>query len=140
MSWLIYAGIVVIGAAGIHIFAKLTGKHVDGDYAVLISTASAFLTASCYFLIKRGLPDFSNLSLKAWGLAAAVGASITVAHVAIFYMYNANGPISIAMPIVRMGPVVIAVLFGVMILGEPMKIVHLVGILMAGVSIFLLTR
>ncbi|MEZ5919696.1 MAG: EamA family transporter [Alphaproteobacteria bacterium] len=144
MSWVLYACIVVLGAAGIHIFSKISQPFITVYPALLVATASAFVSAGIaagVFVLFRG--GFSTIGvIQPAGLlyAALVGVCITVAHLAIFYMYGANAPLSIAMPIVRMGAVVLAVFAGVLFFREQLTFINYAGIGLAILAVILMAR
>ncbi len=68
------------------------------------------------------------------------GIIIGVINIAIFYMYRAGAPISVALPVTRIGVVVLAIIAGFVIFSETLSPTKMVGIALSFLSIFLMTR
>ncbi|MCB1782902.1 MAG: hypothetical protein KDI13_02810 [Alphaproteobacteria bacterium] len=144
MIWLAYAGLVVIGAVGIHIFGKLGAGILDPFLALTIALGSAF-AISLATLTATGKLSPSSIQAQTFSpkgvlIAAAMGIAIAFAHGAILYMYRADAPLSLAVPIVRMGAAVIAVILGVLFFQERLSITHTIGIAMSIAAVILITR
>ncbi len=140
MSWLIYAGLVIFGATGIHFFAKLSKHILDPVHAVILTTGVAFFCALCF--LPFSTKDFikSEMTVREILICGGVGLCITVAQLGIFYMFRAGAPISIATPLVRFAPAVLAVFLGYIVFQEQLKILQVIGLVMAVVSVVLVTQ
>jgi uncharacterized membrane protein len=140
LPWVIYAGVVVLGATGIHFFSKIAKGSIDPIIA-LVYTMVAGLVFSLCFLPFASEPFAKSFSEgKAVVLYALVGVCIAFAHLGIYWMFQAGAPISIATPLVRFAPAVFAVLLGVLFFQESLKLHHAFGLFLAACGFFLMTR
>ena len=69
-----------------------------------------------------------------------MGLSVALANLGIFWMFQAGAPISIATPLVRFAPAIFAVLIGVLLFQEVLKLHHLIGLFMAAGGFYLMTK
>lgn len=140
MSWLIYALLVCFGAAGIHIFSKLSKGLIEPTLGVFVAMIAAFVFAAIFYVLRGQFAGLSEAQFSGWVYSALVGVCVAIAHLAIFYMYNAQAPLSVAVPIVRMGAVAVVLVVGMLLLGEQLKPINFVGILLALGALVLMTR
>ena len=140
MVWLFYAGVVVFGATGIHFFSKLSNVALDPVHLVVFTMAMAFLFSLCFLPLATQNSLKYQLSLRDILLYSAVGLCVAVAHLGIFYMFRAGAPMSIATPLVRFAPAVLAVLLGYLVFQEQLRLVQIIGIILAAFSVMLVTR
>lgn len=140
MSWLVYALMVCVGAAGIHVFSKLSNGLIGTNLGLVVAMGAAFLSAAVFYIVRGQYAGLQEAQPLGWVYAALVGVCVAVAHLAIFYMYSAQAPLSIAVPIVRMGAVVIVLLVGMLLLGEQLKPVNFAGIRLAVLAVILMSR
>jgi len=140
LPWIAYAGVVVFGATGIHFFSKLANGAISPLIALSYTMAAGFVFSLCFlpFAQEDALKSFREG--KAIILYCAVGICIAVAHMGIFWMFQAGAPMSIATPLVRFGPAVFAVLLGVLFFHEVLKIHHILGLMLAAAGFYLMTR
>jgi uncharacterized membrane protein len=138
-SWIIYAFIVMVGAVGIHLFSKLSMAYVDPLFLIVIMSAMFFLAALVVYAVSENKLDVSSIPLKGWGFSVLAGLCIAGANIAVIYMYKHQAPISLALPLTRVGGAMLAVLAGVLIFAEGLTVVKSAGIGLALVSIILMT-
>lgn len=58
----------------------------------------------------------------------------------MIYMYKSEAPLSLAVPIVRMGAAVIAATVGILFFQERILAIHMLGIALSIVAVILMTR
>ncbi len=140
MHWSFFTAIVVVSATGIHFFSKLAKGTIDPLVALSITTGSAFLLALCFLPAVQG--DISkNLYFgKGPMLYMLVGFCITLAHLGIFYMFRADAPMSLATPIARFLPAILAVILGVAFFQETLKPTQIFGLVLAVVAVVLVVK
>lgn len=140
MPWIIYAGIVIFGATGIHYFSKLAKGTIDPVIALVYTTAAALAVSLC-FLPLAAEPFSKSLALsKPVLLYVSVGACIALAHLGIFLMFKAGAPLSLATPLVRFAPAVLAVILGLIFFQETIKLHQWLGLGLAFISFYLITK
>lgn len=140
MHWLFFTGIVIFGAAGIHIFSKMGKGYLDPNVSLVYATGAAFLVSLAFLPFAADGAVKGSFGNKGIVLSCLVGACITIAHFGIFYMYKAGAPITIAMPLVRFAPVALAVIAGFFMFGETLKMQHICGLALALLAVVFLTR
>ncbi len=138
--WVVYACVVVFGATGIHFFSKIAKGNIEPPIALVYTMAAGLLFSICFAFFSNESFVKSMSETKAIALYGAVGISICVANLGIFWMFQAGAPISIATPLVRSAPAIFAVLLGVFFFGEHLKLHHIMGMLLAGVGFFFMTK
>ena len=140
LPWPFYAGIVIFGATGLHVFSKLAKGTIDPTSGLVFAMGAAFVFALLLsqFADSSFVKSFGNI--KGIALYALVGVSVALANIGIFWMFQAGAPISIATPLVRFGPAVFAVLLGVLLFNEVLKIHHVIGLIFGVISFYLLTK
>ncbi len=141
MHWLVYAFGITIGAACIHIFAKSQSLEILPIPAMFVGSFAFFaFSALLFFGSGQSVGTLSVLPSKAIYMALATGFFISITHFCVFFMYNANAPLTIAVPIVRMGAVLVAVTVGLLVFKEQLSPQKMFGIVLACISIFFMTR
>ena len=140
MHWSFFTAIVVVSATGIHFFSKLAKGTIDPLVALTITTGSAFLLALCFLPAVQGEISKSLHFGKGPLLYMLVGFCITLAHLGIFYMFRADAPMSLATPIARFLPAILAVILGVAFFQETLKPTQIAGLLLAVVAVVLVVK
>ena len=142
MHWLFYVALLIAGSTLFHIFSKFSNTKADPILGFVVMQGAAFLAALFIFFIYRLLkPEnlmFANFELSSLHFAIMAGIAIGLTNCAVFLMYNAAAPISIAVPLTRTGVVVGAVMAGLILFGETLGWVRSAGILLAVFSSYLM--
>lgn len=140
MHWSFFTAMVVVCATGIHFFSQMAKNTVDPVIALVITTGSAFLLSLCLLpAAQDGLVKNLNFG-KGPVLYMLVGACITFAHLGIFYMFKAGAPMSLATPIARFLPAILAVILGVVVFHETLKPLQIAGLALAVVAVVLTVK
>ncbi len=140
MLWYHFTSIVVIAATGIHFFAKLAKGTLDPLVALVITMTSALFLALCFLPFAQESIVKATSSSKGILLYMLVGFCITIAHVGIFYMFKTGAPISLATPIARFVPAILAVFLGVFFFHETLKPTQIIGLIMAAGAVILIIK
>ena len=141
MHWLFFTSIVVFGATGIHFFSKLAKGTMDPFVGLVYTTGAAFMFALLFLPMAQGdlARSFSTYN-KGVVFYALVGLCITIAHIGIFLMFRADAPMSIATPLARFVPAILAVFLGVFFFHESLKLTQILGLVLAVIAVFLVTK
>ncbi|MCB1591012.1 MAG: EamA family transporter [Alphaproteobacteria bacterium] len=140
MHWSIFTALVVVSATGIHFFSKLAKDTVDPMIALVITTGAAFAVSLCFLpAAQDGLVKSLTFS-KGPVLYTLVGLCIALAHLGIFFMFKAGAPMSLATPIARFFPAVLAVILGVAFFNEALKPTQIAGLVLAVIAVVLVVK
>ena len=139
--WGLYCGLTVLGALGIHFFAKLSGQAGDPLLAMFFAHIVATVSIGVvYFLGKNTESNISSINIKIFIWMLLMGFCIALANCAVLYMYKHHAPISIAVPVTRTAVALLSVLLGVLFFSEVLSPIKLGGFVLSLVSIYMMTR
>lgn len=118
MSWLVFAILSALGAAGVAVFAKLGLQNLDSTLATTIRAVimSGFLVVVSLFLGKFDGFNFSSLGTKEWLLIVAAGISGALSWL-FYFLALKFGPATGVVSIDRLSIVAVVVL-AALFLGE----------------------
>ena len=137
MNWIIYAIACVILYGIMQFFIKLasTGSNPVVSSMIFISVQFvAQIILGAYFISKSDL-DISSDNIK-YGIAGGIAAAIATI---LLFMALKQAPLSRVLPVVNMN-VVVGVFLGVIFLKDVMNTRIAAGIVLAVMSIYLLTN
>jgi transporter family protein len=117
---------------------KVALRSIPPEVAVIINNF-ILVGVGILFAVYRGVKIPDHLSLNLPTLLLVVSGLLLSVSIISFYMALSRGPASIVVPIFGMNIAIVSIL-GFMVLGEPVNASRVLGIAMAGGSIFLLTR
>jgi drug/metabolite transporter (DMT)-like permease len=69
--------------------------------------------------------------------ALGVGVAFSSVTVCLYRTFEANAPISVAMPLIRLSGLFLVVLLGLVILREPLSLRYIVGLVLACIGLYL---
>ena len=137
MNWIIYALACVFLYGIMQFFIKLSSSNTNAIAASMFFIASQFtaqILLGAYFISKSGFDtDYDSIKYGILGGIAAAFATI------LFFLALQQAQLSKVVPIVNMN-VVVGVLLGVFFLKDEMNIRIAAGIVLAVMSIYLLTN
>jgi len=135
MHWLGFS-LLALGLWGVWGFlGKVAAQNLPSP-AVYLLTISGHLVVVAYLLV-AGL---GPVSWQPWGVGAAVASGIAMAVALLFFLEAlARGPALVVVPLTALYPAVTVVLSWVF-LREPLTLRHLVGIGLALVAVWLLSK
>lgn len=137
MNWIIYAVACVFLYGIMQFFIKLSSTGSNPIASSMIFIAAQFaaqVLMGAYFISKSGF-DISYESIK-YGIAGGVAAAVATI---LFFLALQQAPLSKVVPVVNMN-VVVGVLLGVILLKDAMNFRIAAGIILAVMSIYLLTN
>ena len=137
MNWIIYALACVILYGIMVFFIKLasgSGNPIASSMFFIAAQFLAQITLGAYFISKSELDiDYSSIKYGIIGGIAAAGGTI------LYFLALQQAPISKVAPVVNMN-LVVGVLLGVILLKDAMNLRVAAGIVLAVMSIYLLTN
>ena len=136
MSWA-FLSMATYGA--MLFFLKLTLRNIAPEVAVIVNNSVLVLTAVVWVAV-RGTSISAQFTHGALPFIYLMIASAFLS-VGVMSLYKALslGPASVVQPIFALNFVVVSVL-GLMLLGEPFKAERVLGLVLAGVAIWLLAK
>lgn len=137
MNWIIYAVACVFLYGIMQFFIKLasTGSNpIASSMIFIVAQFAAQVLVGAYFISKSGF-DISYDGIK-YGIAGGVAAAVATI---LFFLALQQAPLSKVVPVVNMN-VVVGVLLGVILLKDAMNFRIAAGIILAVMSIYLLTN
>ncbi len=138
MSYIAWA-IIAMVAYGIMItLLKFSLRSIPPEAAVFV-TNTILVISALLWAIYRGVKIPEHLALNQPTLLLLLAGVVLSVSIISFYMALSRGPASTVAPLFGMNIAVVSVL-GFLVLKEPVNPERVIGILMAGGAIFLLTR
>jgi len=135
MNWVIYAIACVFLYGAMQFFIKLSsGSNPVASSMIFIAVQfSAQVLLGAYFVSKSGF----NIGYDAVKYGIAGGIAAAIATILLFLALQ-QAPLSKVVPVVNLS-VVVAVVLGVMLLKDALSLRIAAGIILAAISIYLLT-
>lgn len=135
MSWVIYS-LVAIGIVGISdLFRKLASNLKDPFFANLVFQLSATTVAVISFLIFSRKIEQNPRSI----LFASLGGMTIAVFSVLSFKALASGPgVSVVMPALRIGGVMLVAVLGILVLKEKITLQTLFGLIFSAIGIYLL--
>ncbi len=131
MGWIAIALGTAVLLAAADVFVKLAAGKLSNSVAMLIFGSVLFAISLGWVLLQRlrGVPQFAEP--EGVLAAAGVGAAFTLVTLGLYVTFSAGAPISIASPLIRLTGLLLASLFGLALLREPLTWRYVVGMLLA---------
>ena len=138
MSYIAWAIIAMVTYGIMITLLKYSLRDIPPEVAVFVT--NAFLVVSALvWATYRGVKIPEHLALNQPTLLLLLSGVVLSVSIISFYMALSRGPATTVAPIFGMNIAVVSVL-GFLVLREPVNAERVIGILMAGGAIFLLTR
>jgi len=138
LGWIVYGAASAVALAAADIFIKLAAGRVSNSVGVLCYGSCTFSMGLAWFLWQRmnGVAQHAQPS----GIFAAmgVGVSFCLVTVALYAMFEAGAPLSIASPLVRLGGLLVASVVGLLFWHEPLTPRYALGIILACSGVYLI--
>lgn len=133
MNWIVYSLLAIAFLGVSDLFRKLGSGLSTATFANLIFQLGSFLTAIILFL-SNGKIDNNPRNI----LYAFIGGIL----ISIFSTYSMKalhvGPLSIVMPAMRIGGVILVAILGIIILKEKLTLQTFFGLIFSAIGIYLL--
>ncbi len=138
MSYVGWAIVAMTGYGVTAVILKLALRDIPPGVAIVITNAVLVL-AGVGLVLYRGEQVAAHLSLsRPMLLTILAGVTLSLSIVG-YYIALSRGPASVVVPIFAMY-VLVATVIGLAFLGEEVKLTRVIGVILAGGAIFLLTR
>ncbi len=131
MGWIVIAIGIAVLLATADVFVKLAAGRLSNSLAMLIFGCVLFAISLGWVVIQRvrGVPQFAEP--EGVLAAAGVGLAFTLVTLGLYATFSAGAPISIASPLIRLTGLLLASLFGLILLREPLTWRYVAGLLLA---------
>ena len=140
MHWIQYALLTSLALASADFFVKLASGRLSNSLAVLLYGCCTFTIGLTWVLLEktRGIPLFFQIS----GFLAAIGVGISFSGVTLglYATFGANAPVSVAVPVIRLGGVLLVSLAGIILLKEPISRQYVIGIVLICCGMYLIIK
>ena len=137
MTWIVYASIAAFSMSAADAFVKLAANRISSSLGLLIYGSCTFLTGVGWTLwnYTHGVPQYA----RPLGFLCALGVGVAFSSVTVclYRTFEANAPISVAMPLIRLSGLFLVVLLGLVILREPLSLRYVIGIILACIGLYL---
>jgi len=115
--------------------SKVASNHIPSTTVALIRTIVAALVLSAYAIIESE----NHLSFSRFTAYASIAGVFLGLGFLLMFKSMETGPISVIAPIVGLSSVIAAVL-GIVALHEPVTLTKIIGIVLACISMFIISR
>jgi len=139
MNWLTFALATIVFYSLMDFFIKLSSTKIHSGLGGLIINFTSTVVL-LVFLIFSKLQGEKVLETKPGGLVYSVlaGGAIGIATITFLKMFATGTSLSIGVPLVRMGIVLLASLLGIFLLKESVGLRYVAGFLLSLVGLYLL--
>ena len=138
--WVMVALVVALVSGLYHVCTKLAAGKIPDFTGGIILEITAIVAIGLYILLTRRPLWGADVTPTGVLFSVAGGLCVAFATVLGFAMYRLHGPLSAAGPLVLVGALVVMVVVGRFLLGETLTVSRSLGLALAAVSIYLLTR
>jgi bacterial/archaeal transporter family protein len=137
LTWIAYASIAAFSMAAADAFVKLAANRISSSLGLLIYGCCTFLTGLGWTLwnYTHGVPQHARPS--GFLCALGVGVAFSGVTVCLYKTFEADAPISVAMPLIRLSGLFLAILLGIVILREPLSLRYVIGMILACIGLYL---
>ncbi len=138
MNWLTTALFTIIFYSTFDLFVKLASGKINDNFGAALINITSFVVAIIWFLFRAQFagetPDVTRP-----GLIYSILAGVFVGLASIFFirMFALGTNLSIGVPLVRVGMVVMGSLLGILILKEGFNARYLLGFLLSAAGLYL---
>jgi uncharacterized membrane protein len=139
MNWLTFAFLTIISYAVFDFFMKLSSQKIDaGLGGFIINAVSAVVLAIFIALVK--IRGDSIPGPKPGGILYSLLAGTAIGLATIFFlkMFSSGVNLSVGVPLVRVGIVLLASILGIVILKEGFTAKYIIGMLLALAGLYLI--
>ena len=137
MNWLSTALLTIVFYSFFDLFVKLASGKINDNLGAAIMNIVSFVVAIGWFLIRMQLGEQSNVTKL--GLIYSIIAGIFVGLASIFFirMFALGTNLSIGVPLVRVGMVVMGAILGILLLKEGVNLKFGIGFILSLLGLYL---
>ena len=139
--WVVYMSFAIVGAASFHIALKYAGGALSSAAGILVLQIAAAIGAFLIYMFSPVQPkeQFTS-SVNGIALTVFAGIVIMLTNYCIIAMYAMNAPISIAVPVIRSGAMLLSFIAGVFLFQEGIDFKKIMGLGLTVSGLFLLLK
>lgn len=139
MNW-IFLAITTAGFYGAYnFFIKVSSGHINQIVGAVILQIVAALLGGAVLLYLKITNSPLEISTKGIGFAVLAGVMVGLAEITSFYIFSKGVPLSIALPVIVGGSVLVGTILGFIFLKETLTPIHYLGIALILLGIAVLT-
>jgi len=137
MNWLSTALLTIVFYSLFDLFVKLTAGKINDNLAAAIMNIVSFVVAMGWFLIRMQFGEQANVTKL--GLTYSIIAGVFVGLASIFFirMFALGTNLSIGVPLVRVGMVIMSAVLGIFLLKEGVNLKFGVGFILSLLGLYL---
>ncbi|MFH1650211.1 MAG: EamA family transporter [Candidatus Woesearchaeota archaeon] len=140
MNWLFFGILAMLSYGFYNFFVRLSaGKISPALGAVILAVSSAIVATSFFLFLKL---NGTQTTITTPGIWWAIGAGVFagLAEVLYFFMFAKGTNISIGLPLVVGGTILVGAVLGILVLHEKLSFIKLAGGVLTVLGIVLLVR
>lgn len=139
MTWVSFAFLTIIFYALFDFFLKLSSERIHAGLGGFIINLTSALVLLIFIVLLR-LKGEVVTNIRPGGVLYSLAAGISIGLVTIFFMkmFASGVNLSIGVPFVRIGMVLLASLLGIFILKESVTAKYLIGFFLSLLGLYLL--
>lgn len=138
MNWLSTALLTIVFYSLFDLFVKLTAGKINDNFAAAIMNIVSFVVAMGWFLIRMQFGEQANVTKLGLTYSIIAGIFIGIASIFFIRMFSLGVNLSIGVPLVRVGMIVLGSLFGVFLLKEGVNFRYLIGFGLSILGLYLI--
>lgn len=140
MSWQIFAVLSFVFSAIYNILAKIGATKMNVLAANATIAAASFVVAAVIFFFSTPVSSLTASGISPLIYSLAGGLSVGISGAFYMIMLSKSAPISVALPIVFGGSIVLTAILGVLVLGESVSYFKAAGLAFVIIGLVLLSR
>lgn len=137
MNWLTTALASIFFYSTFDLFVKLSSSKINSGLGNTLINVGSLLTAFIWYLlvsIKQGDTAYTKNGIV---LSLVAGVLVGLAGLFFIRLFSLGVNLSVGVPFVRVGMIVLGSLFGILILKEGVSARYLIGFLLSAVGLYL---
>lgn len=140
MQWIPYAILAATSYGFYNFFVKMSAGKLSPTIAIMFLTGTAFIIATISTLVLK--VSGQNLIIARNAILFPILAGLFAGIAEIFYliMYSKEAPLSIGLPLIMGGTMLVAIILGLVVLKEGFNTAKTAGIILVFIGIIFLSR
>ena len=140
MNWVAYAVGAAVALAIADVLVKLAAGRLPSSLGLLLYGCVPFITGLVWFLWDKSRNVSMAAQPQAIIFAVGVGVAFTLVTIAMYAVFRAGAPISLASPLIRLAGLLIASAVGVLFWKEGISVRYVIGMVLSLAGIFLIMK
>lgn len=141
MKWITPAMLAIINFSSYNFLQKLTGEKINSYIALPFITLGVFFVSIISLVLNKtnGGGSF-NFSKQGALYSVLLGILWAVGQILVFLAYKFNAPLSVYMPLTMGGVTVIITVLGIIMLGENINPIKIIGVFSLIIGFLLISK